>query len=151
MLQWRLLARNNFQKREVIISEYHIVDCDFKDEECLLEALKDLGYTPTVHDTPINLEGYRGDKREQKAHIIIPRKQVGGASNDVGFERVAGKYRCHASEYDRAWRTGGKLNKLKQLYGEKVIMKTVSRHSKYSFRSRKVDEEGNIKIKVRRL
>lgn len=110
-----------------------------------------MGYKPTVHSTPKQLEGYHGDLRKQKAHIIIPRKQVGGASNDVGFEKVGDNYVTHASAYDRAWRTGKKLNKLRQTYGARVIMKTISRHSKYSFKSKKIDEEGNIKIKVRRL
>ena len=138
-------------KERCIISEYHIIDTEFKDQECLIEALEEMGYKPTIHATPKQLEGYQGDSRTQKAHIIIPRKQVGSASNDVGFEKVGDSYITHASAYDRAWRTGHKLNELKQLYGEKVIMKTVSKHAKYSFRSRKVDEEGNIKIKVRRL
>lgn len=127
------------------------METEFQDKECLLDALKDMGYTPTVHKTAKQLEGYRGKQREQRAHIIIPRKQVGGASNDVGFEKVDGNYRTHASAYDSTWRTGKKINKLKQGYAEKVIMKVVKMHSKYSFKSRKVDEEGNIKIKVRRL
>ncbi len=133
------------------MSEYHVVETEFQDQECLLDALKEMGYTPTVHETTKNLEGFQGKQRQQKAHIIIPRKQVGGASNDVGFENVDGKFRCHASAYDSAWRTGKKINKLKQGYAEKVIMKTVKRHSRYSFKSRKIDEDGNIKIRVRRL
>ncbi len=133
------------------MSEYHVVETEFQDQECLLDALKEMGYTPTVHETTKQLEGYQGDQRQQKAHIIIPRRQVGGSSNDVGFEKVKGKYICHASEYDRAWRTGKKINNLKKGYAEKVIMKTVRKHSRYSFKSRKVDEDGNIKIKVRRL
>ena len=110
-----------------------------------------MGYDPNVFEHPRPLEGYQGDKREQKAHIIIPRKQVGAASNDVGFEKIDGKYITHASQFDKAWREGTKLNKLKQLYGEKVIMKTVSKHSKYSFKSRRVDKEGNIKIRLKRM
>ena len=133
------------------MSEYHVVETEFKDQEVLIEALTEMGFKPQVHTTAHNLQGYQGDQRNQKAHIILPRKQVGGASNDVGFENVNGKFTCHASQYDSAWRTGAKLKKLKQTYGEKVIMKSVRRTSKYSFVSRKQEENGDIKIKVRRL
>lgn len=134
-----------------VISEYHVVETEFKDQGCLIESLQDMGYKPEIHANAKNLQGYKGDQRNQKAHIIIPRKQVGGASNDVGFEKVGGKYQCHASEFDRAWREGKKINQLKQTYGEKVIMKSVRRSSKYSFISRKVNAEGEVKIKVRRI
>jgi len=131
------------------MSEYHVVETEFKDEECLIGALEEMGYKPTIHATPKQLEGYQGKQREQKAHIIIPRTQVGRASNDVGFEKVQGKYITHASQFDHAWRTGKRIGQLKQTYSERVIMKTVSKHSRYSFSTRKVDEKGNIKIKAK--
>lgn len=132
-----------------IISEYHVVETEFKDKECLIGALEEMGYKPTIHNTPKQLEGYHGDKREQKAHIIIPRSQVGHSSNDVGFEKVQGKYVTHASEYDHAWRTGKRIGQLKQTYSERVVMKTIGKHSRYSFSTKKIDEKGNIKIKAR--
>lgn len=133
------------------MSEYHVIETEFKDQQVLIEALEEMGYHPEVYDKPKNLLGYQGDKRQQKAHIIIPRRQVGGASNDVGFEKVDGKYICHASGYDAPWRTGAKISKLKQTYGEKKIMKSVRQSSRYSFMSRKVTEDGEVKIKIRRI
>lgn len=103
-----------------------------------------------IHKEATNLYGYQGDKRPEKAHIIIRRRFVGSASNDVGFIRENNRYRVVASGYDSAWRTGNKINKLKQTYGEKVIMKTVSKNAKYRFVSRKENEKGEIKIKVKR-
>ncbi len=103
-----------------------------------------------VHEEAKNLYGYRGDKRKEKAHIIIRRKYVGSSSNDVGFEKIGNVYKTHASDYDRAWRKGKKINKLKQTYGEKVIMKGIRKNSKYSFVSRKENEKGEVKIRVRR-
>ena len=105
-----------------------------------------------VHEEAQNLFGYQGDKRKQKAHIIIRKKYVGSSSNDIGFLREKGskKYKIIASAYDKAWRTGKKINKLKQTYGEKVIMKGIRRNSRFSFVSRKENKKGEIKIKVKR-
>ncbi|MCD6435227.1 MAG: DUF1257 domain-containing protein, partial [Clostridiales bacterium] len=101
-------------------------------------------------DMPVPLEGYRGDKREQKAHIIIPRKQVGGASNDVGFEKTECGFKLHASAFDKAWRTGNKIDQLRLNYSEKRIMKTIRKKTKFTVKSREVDKSGKIKIRIRR-
>ena len=119
----------------------------------MIESLEELNYHPEVHIEPQNLQGYQGDERAQKAHIIIRKKYVGSSSNDVGFylEKGKQKYKVIASEFDSAWRTGKKINKLKQVYGEKIIMKGVRKNSKFSFVSRKENEKGEIKIRVRRF
>ena len=133
------------------MSEFHIIESEFIDKDCLIDSLTSLGYQPEVHEEAVPLHGYQGDVRKQKAHIIIPKKQVGSASNDVGFFKEGQKYKVIASEYDRLWRAGSKINKLKQVYGEKVIMKGVRQNSKFSFVSRKENEKGEIKIRVRRF
>jgi hypothetical protein len=99
----------------------------FNDEDVLVQSLKEMGYTPitSVHAKP--LHGYQGDKREQKAHIIIPRSQVGSSSNDVGFERVGSNYKLYASEYDSTWRVGRKIKKLNKLYVENKLKKEISK------------------------
>ncbi|KKN30857.1 hypothetical protein LCGC14_0829820 [marine sediment metagenome] len=134
------------------MSEYRVVEVEFRNESVLIEALQSMGYKPETHNKAQQLEGYRGDKRQQKAHVIIPRKQVGGASNDVGFERVEKSFKLHASQYDRAWREGGqKLKKLKQTYSEKFVIRKIRKNSKMSLRSRTLTEDGKIKLKVRTL
>jgi len=126
------------------------VDSEFKDKEELIRSLEELNLHPEVHVEPQHLQGYQGDERAQKAHIIVRRKYVGSSSNDVGFFFEKDKYKVIASEFDSAWRTGKKINKLKQVYGEKVIMKGVRKNSRFSLISRKENEKGEIKIKVRR-
>lgn len=108
-----------------------------------------MGYKPVVHKEAQKLEGYQGDKRKQKAHIIIPRKQVGGSSNDVGFEKTKKGYTLHASEYDRAWRTGDKIKALNLTYGENKIKKYVKGSSRCSILSRKKNKNGQIEIQLR--
>jgi hypothetical protein len=133
------------------MSEYRVIDVEFRDEKVLIDALKEMGYNPTVTDESRPLQGYQGDDREQKAHIIIPRKQVGGSSNDVGFERIEKGFKLHASEFDRSWRTGEKIKTLKQTYSEKFITNKIRKNSKYSLRSRNKTKDGKIRIKIRRI
>ena len=132
-----------------IISEYHIVENNFKDEPVLIQTLKEMGYQPEVHKNAKNLYGYQGKIRDQKANIIIPRKQVGGASNDVGFERVKKGFVLHASEYDRAWRNGDKIKTLNKTYMENKLRKEVNMTTKFNILSRKDREDGKIEIHLR--
>jgi len=86
-----------------------------------------------VHQEAVSLYGYQGDVRSQKAHVIIRRKHIGTAANDVGWERQTdGTYRAWISEFDSgigAYKHRGKQarfnramqNKLKQEYSVEVI------------------------------
>jgi len=105
-----------------------------------------MGYKPTVNETAQRLHGYRGDLRDQKAHVIIPRSQVGSASNDVGFEKVKGKYIMHLSEFDQH---GFQTNKLKQIYQKAKITRYIKKTRKLSVKSSEVRKDGSIAIKVR--
>jgi hypothetical protein len=115
--------------------------------------LKEMGYTPQIHlDKAVNLYGYQGDKRSQKAHIVIPRSQVSSASNDLGWEIVNGKIVMHISEYDQSCNKFN-VGKLKQLYSKNLLVKSITKKwaGKYSIKSKTVDEKGNIKIRIRRV
>jgi hypothetical protein len=108
-----------------------------------------LGYKPQIHQEAKNLYGYQGDQRKQKAHVIIPRSQVGTASNDVGFEKVNSKYVMHLSEYDQHH---FKTNALKQLYAKHRVNKFIKVNTgKYAHKSTKVDKDGTIKIRITRF
>jgi hypothetical protein len=79
------------------------------DQDCLLQALADLGFTQDrveVHPTAVPLVGYEGSRRQQRAHVVIRRHEVGTASNDIGFERTPTGFRTHVSDYDQR-RYGG--------------------------------------------
>lgn len=87
------------------MSRYCTVKTIFRNSKALINALMETGKWTTaqieVHNNPQNLFGYSGDKRSQKAHIIIRRKYVGSASNDLGFIRTDdGNYVSVISEYD---------------------------------------------------
>lgn len=87
------------------MSRYCTVNTQFSDLNALLVAISETGKWTIAqieqHATPQHLFGYKGDQRAEKAHIIIRRQHVGGASNDLGFVRGEdGNYEAIVSEYD---------------------------------------------------
>ncbi len=99
----------------------------FRDQECLLEALKAIGYEQVeAHGQPQPLVGYEGRQRPEKAEVIIRRRYVGYSSNDVGFALKDGAYVPIISEYDRAVRWGDDtLTRLKVAYARAAVSKVV--------------------------
>ena len=55
------------------MSAYKLVKCSIKDQDLLIKALEDLGFSPKIHETAQSLRGYMNDEREQQAEIIIPK------------------------------------------------------------------------------
>jgi Protein of unknown function (DUF1257) len=93
------------------------------DGALLTECLKEKGIKEVEnHDTPQNLVGYQNDTREQKAEIIIRRKHVGAASNDIGFQKQSdGTYRAIISQFDKGRYNDAWMSDLKKKYAEKKI------------------------------
>lgn len=129
------------------MSEFHTIDSEFIDKQCLMDSLAEMGYKPVDHEQSVQLYGYQGDQRTQRANIVIPRSQVGSASNDVGFEFVDGRYRTHISEFDQSMQKFN-LNKLKALYAEKVVEKTIRNSGQYSITSSHREQDGTKVLKI---
>jgi hypothetical protein len=111
------------------MSKYNDYKTQFKDVKTLCEALKEMGYAEVeVHDKPVNLVGYHGDLRDDMAEVIIRRKFVGSASNDIGFKRQPdGTYKAIISEYDSGRHGTQWLNKLADNYCEKKVISIASK------------------------
>lgn len=123
------------------MSAYHEYETTMQNQDCLVDALKDMGYDPQVHETAAALTGYQGDKRKQTAEIIIPRSQVGGASNDVGYKRQPdGTFKAIVSDYDGGYH----FNKDKQ----KQVLQNYTKH-KHLQSARKVGAK--VKSEERKL
>jgi hypothetical protein len=123
------------------MSKYEELRTVLSDEHFLVEALRELGYSPEVSHEGMSLYGYLGDERPEKAHIVIRRRQLDSASNDIGFARDAkGVYSALISEYDRgigfndAW-----LGRVAQTYKERHTM-AVAKSKGYRFLGRQVVE-----------
>jgi len=116
------------------MSHYTTTELEVKDIDSFVEALvecwpmargleiskKDI----EIHDEPVNLVGYMGDNRDQKANIVIRRKNVGSASNDIGFLVKDGKATAYISEFDNGAGYKQKWqNRVKQQYAINVTKK----------------------------
>jgi hypothetical protein len=100
-----------------------------------------MGYTPEICAEGTALFGYMGDGRSERAHVVIRRRQLDSASNDIGFWRdESGVYRAIISEYDRAigfdetW-----LGRIAQTYKERQTM-AVAKAKDYVFQGRHIIE-----------
>ncbi|MDQ3179090.1 MAG: DUF1257 domain-containing protein [Acidobacteriota bacterium] len=96
----------------------------FKDRECLLNALSECGYSEVEEGEALSLYGYQGDRRPETANIVVRRKFIGGASNDLGFQKTDAGYVPVISEYDQRYMMQGKfLTNLRTNYNLKSAEK----------------------------
>lgn len=134
------------------MSEYSEHQTEYKDEKCLVEALIEMGWSKDeieVHKEATNLYGYHGDKRADKANIIIRRKNIGSASNDIGFAKGAnGKYEAIISAYDS--RSGGKTAGKTGGYNKKWLG-LLSGHYAEKYLTRKIRATGHELKRVEKV
>jgi hypothetical protein len=130
------------------MSKYQIyADIVFKDRRLLLAALAELGYADVEEGEKLALFGYEGDRRRETAEIVVRRRHVGAASNDLGFARTEQGYVPIISEYDQRVLHGGQfLARLRTAYGERVV-EEVRRRLRGTVR--RTVEGSVIRIKVR--
>jgi Protein of unknown function (DUF1257) len=115
------------------MSEYAQYEGEYLDKECLVNALVEQGYAKEhieVHEQPQQLIDYHGqathylDPTGDKAEIIVRRKHVGGAANDLGFKKQENeKYAPVISNYDTGKHNTKWLSGLKDRYHEQVATK----------------------------
>ncbi|MCD6435228.1 MAG: DUF1257 domain-containing protein [Clostridiales bacterium] len=125
------------------MSEWSVTEVEFTDQDALVEALTEMGWTPVVHKEAVNMNGY-GSHGTQKAHIVIAKNQFGGYT-DCGFEKVDSGYKLHIDHMDNR---KFKKEQLQSRYAEAKVMKTIRNRTKFSVRNRVV-EDGKVKIRVR--
>ena len=116
-----------------------------------MKALADVGFKHIeVHDTAQHLYGFQGDIRSQTAEIIIRRKYVGNASNDLGFQRQEdGTFEAMISEYDRRKYGQPWLKQVMQRYGYHALMATAPAQG-FTIEEEEVLADGTIRVVVGR-
>lgn len=140
------------------MSAYRENETTMNDQDCLVNSLKEMKYkgvkegtqvNPQVHAEATNLEGYHGDKRDQKAEIIIKRKEVGASSNDIGFKKGEdGNFKAIISAFDSGFYNSSWMTELKKKYAEKKARK-VARNSGITFLNRSVTPAGKIRLQFK--
>lgn len=121
------------------MSHYSALATRFKDRNCLVAALGDVGYkTVEVHETGAALVGYQGDYRDKSdwglhtndiaravtAEVLVRRAYIDPAANDLGFARGAdGAFGAIISDYDRSRHDDAWMARLTQRYNLHVDRK----------------------------
>ena len=119
----------------------------FKDRECLVQALRECGYAETEEGEALSLYGYQGDRRPETAQIVVRRKFIGAASNDLGFQKTESGYVPVISEYDRSFIMQGKfLTNLRTNYNLKSAEK-LARNLRGRLHQERVGSTIKIRIK----
>lgn len=102
-----------------------------------------------IHETPTNLVGYHGDVRQQKANIIIRRKHIGSASNDIGFlyNEETNAYDAIISDYDSGTYNQNFLDKLGTQYGTEVV-KSVAKEQGITDIEFTTNKDGSVDFEI---
>ncbi len=112
------------------MSEYHVIDLQFRDLEALVAALRALFPEAQVGEN-LPLYGYEGRVRRTDAVVRVDRRYIGPAANDLGVVRVEEapgrvRYDVVYSEYDLRHHRRH-LERLRQAYARAVTLKTARR------------------------
>jgi hypothetical protein len=129
------------------MSKYVQTTTVFTEQEHLVGALSDMGYSALVYATnepPEHLYGYHGDKRPETANIIVRRQQISSAANDIGFVLRDGVYQAIISEFDSHRHNKTWVGKLAQCYSERRTQ-AVAVARGYRFVSKEIID-GKVKL-----
>lgn len=119
----------------------------FKDRECLVQALAECGYGTVEEGESLSLYGYQSDRRPETAQIVVRRKFIGSASNDLGFQKTDAGYVAVISEYDQRYIMQGKfLTNLRTNYNLKSAEK-LARNLRGTLTRERVGSTIKIRIK----
>lgn len=134
------------------MSAYTTLKTHMVSVEHILQALKDMGFEIVeAYDRPQALIGYEGLARKQKAEIIIRKKHVGFASNDIGFRKnTDGRYEAIISEFDRETYNKKWLDQLNQRYAYHVAREKMTEKG-FDLIQETVDENNSIRLTLRRM
>jgi hypothetical protein len=134
------------------MSKYDGYETTMTDQDCLVESLGAHGYPVEVATEPggRNLVGYAGDTRPQKAEVIIRRKDLGEASNDIGFKRAAnGNFEATISQCDSGIGYGQPwLSKVRKTYLEKKQVKDLTAKGYTNFHREEIKTDKGVRVRL---
>jgi hypothetical protein len=133
------------------LSHFTRIRTRLRDPGILAAALREVGHPDVeVHDQPQTLYGYRGDARPEKAEVIVRRKHIGAASNDIGFARQPdGSFEAIISEYDRSRYNAAWLAKLTHSYSHAATLRYAATHG-YEVATDELQRDGTRRLTLRR-
>ena len=133
------------------MSHFTTIRTQIKNIDFLLKALEDLGFnTVEVHKKAQHLYGFLDDIRPENAEVIIRRKFISSASNDIGFKKQSdGTFQAIISEYDRFKYSQEWINNLTQRYGYHCLKETAPLQG-FTIEEEETLEDGTLRVVVGR-
>jgi hypothetical protein len=134
------------------MSHYSVIDTRIASGKHLVRALQDMGFREVeIHAEAQPLVGWTGDSRASLAHIIVRRRQVGAASNDIGFFQTPGGYfQARISDFDQILFGGKWLERLTQRYSYHVATDMLAEKG-FEPVEEKRDGDGTVRLTLRRM
>jgi hypothetical protein len=140
------------------MSAYRERKTKLTDKDCLIKALEEKGFHPEYHETARPLVGIGGDYRTadgkghttdvdkaMKAEIVLTRKEVGGASNEIGFKKQEdGTYQAIISAFDSHRYNDKWMKSLTDAYGTLKVKKIAKQQGLKYIGTR--DDNGTTKL-----
>ena len=102
------------------MSKYGLTQTVLREENFLLDALKEMGHLVEVHPEGTQLNSYYSEQEAKVANIVIRRQHLRGAYGDIGFARQPdGQFAMIKDELDEHCGYGAKwLGRVQQIYKE---------------------------------
>ena len=134
------------------MSHFTTLSTQLTDADALRAALGDVGYPEVeVHAEEQPLYGYRGDRRRDRAHVIVRRRHVGELSNDIGFRHEQdGTFTAVISEYDRVVHDEAWLGRLTARHAYHVTEKTLAAQG-FQLVNETTEQDGTVRMVLRRV
>lgn len=138
------------------MSKFHRTQTQYKDRDCLVAALGEMGYTDVeVNEIAKSLYDYHGNKTTyldaagDKAEVIVRRQHIGSYANDLGFKfnPETKTYDAIISEYDSNKHNSTWVGHLTAKYAEKRAMKTVKALG-FTLKTKPVSKNGKLCLEV---
>jgi hypothetical protein len=130
------------------LSHYTKLVTKIKNRNSLVKALQRAGFKQDqieIHDNAQHLYGYHGDERPETANVILRRKHIGSASNDIGFKlNKNGTYEAIISDYDKHTYNDQWMKDLTTNYGIEQAKDAFMQHGWEV--TEKHDQQGRIQL-----
>jgi hypothetical protein len=134
------------------MSHYTRMKTRITDSAALTRALAEVGFPEVeVHAVAQPLVGFQGDLRAQTAEVIVRRKHLGRASNDLGFKRQPdGTFEAVVSAFDRSTYSGKWLDRLTARYTYHVTRARLQEQG-FQLVTEETQADGRLHLVLRRM
>ena len=134
------------------MSAYTTIRTKLVSRDYLARALRDMGYADVeTYDRPSTLVGYFGEDASNKAEVIIRKRNLGGATADIGFAKGRnGTFTAVINDMDRERFGYTWVEKIAQRYAYHVARDQLAEKG-FELVEEQVEQDQSIRLTLRRV